>query len=55
MKKNLTMLAIIDGWGINEKQEGKAVNLANKPNLYSIFSQYPTNKIKKNGVDCCRP
>ena len=55
MKKNLTMLAIIDGWGINEKEEGNAVKLANTPNLDSIFSQYPTTKIKTSGLDVGLP
>ena len=55
MKKNLTMLAIIDGWGINEKEEGNAVKLAQTPNLDSIFSQYPTTKIKTSGLDVGLP
>ena len=55
MKKNLTMLAIIDGWGINEKEEGNAVKLAKTPNLDSIFSQYPTTKIKTSGLDVGLP
>lgn len=55
MKKNLTMLAIIDGWGLNEKEEGNAVKLAKTPNLDSIFSQYPNTKIKTSGLDVGLP
>ena len=55
MKKNLTMLAIIDGWGINEKEEGNAVKLAQTPNLDSIISQYPNTKIKTSGLDVGLP
>lgn len=55
MKKNLTMLAILDGWGINDKEEANAVKLANTPNLDSIFSQYPTTKIKTSGLDVGLP
>ena len=55
MKKNLTMLAIIDGWGLNEKEEGNAVKLAKTPNLDSIMSQYPNTKIKTSGLDVGLP
>ncbi len=55
MKKNLTMLAILDGWGINEKEEGNAVKLANTPNLDSMFSQYPNTKIRTSGLDVGLP
>ena len=55
MKKNLTMLAILDGWGINEKEEANAVKLADTPNLDSIISQYPNTKIKTSGLDVGLP
>ena len=50
MNKKLVMLAIIDGWGINEREEGNAVKLANTPNLDSIMKQYPITKIKTSGL-----
>ncbi len=50
MNKRLVMLAIIDGWGINEREEGNAVKLANTPNLDSIMKQYPVTKIKTSGL-----
>ena len=55
MKKNLTMLAILDGWGINEKEEANAVKIAKTPNLDSIMSQYPNTKIKTSGLDVGLP
>ena len=55
MKKNLTMLAILDGWGINDKEEANAVKLAKTPNLDSIISQYPNTKIKTSGLDVGLP
>ena len=33
MSNKLTMLMILDGFGINEKEEGNAVKMANIPNL----------------------
>jgi len=55
MKKNLTMLAIIDGWGINEREESNAVKMAQTPNLDSIMSQYPNTEIKTSGLDVGLP
>ena len=33
MKDKLTMLMILDGFGINENEQGNAVKLANTPNM----------------------
>ena len=55
MKDKLTMLVIIDGWGINEKEEGNAAKLANTPNLDSLFNQYPNNRIHTSGLDVGLP
>ncbi len=55
MEKKLTMLAILDGWGINEKEEGNAVKLANTPNLDAIFKQCPNTKIYTSGLDVGLP
>ena len=32
-EKKLTMLMILDGFGVNEKDEGNAVKIANIPNI----------------------
>ena len=33
MEKKPVMLMILDGFGINEKEDGNAVKLANTPNI----------------------
>ena len=55
MKDKLTMLVIIDGWGINEREEANAAKLANTPNLDSLFNQYPSNRIHTSGLDVGLP
>ena len=44
-KKKLVMLAIMDGYGINENSVGNAIYYAKKPNLDYLFSKYPTVQI----------
>ena len=48
--KKVTMLMILDGFGINEKEEGNAVKLANTPNIDKLMKKYPTTKIKPSGL-----
>ena len=55
MDKKLVMLAILDGWGINDKEEGNAVKMAKTPNLDTIMKQYPNTKIKTSGLDVGLP
>ena len=55
MDKNLTMLMILDGFGINEKNEGNAVKIANTPNLDKIMKQNPTTIVKTSGLDVGLP
>ena len=50
MDKKTTMLMILDGYGINEKQEGNAIAMANKPNIDKLMKQYPTTVIKTSGM-----
>ena len=45
-----TILMILDGYGVNEKTEGNAVKLANKPNLDRIMSEYPCVKGYASGL-----
>ena len=49
-EKITTMLMILDGFGINEKEEGNAVKLANTPNLDLLMKKYPNTKIKPSGL-----
>ncbi len=55
MDKKLVMLAILDGFGINEKEEGNAVKIAKTPNLDAIMKQCPNAKIKTSGLDVGLP
>ena len=48
--KITTMLMILDGFGINEQEEGNAVKLAKTPNIDSLMKKYPTTKIKPSGL-----
>ncbi len=55
MDKNVTMLMILDGYGINEKAEGNAVKLAKTPNLDEILSKNPNTIIHTSGKDVGLP
>ena len=55
MEKKTTMLMILDGFGINDKEEGNAVKLANIPNLNRILKQYPNTIIHTSGLDVGLP
>ena len=55
MDKKLVMLAILDGWGINESENANAVRLANTPNLDAMMKQYPSTKILTSGLDVGLP
>ncbi len=50
MNKKLTMLMILDGYGINEKEEGNAIKLANTPVMDSLMKQNPTTTIGASGL-----
>ena len=55
MNKNLTMLMILDGFGINEKTEGNAIALANTPVIDKLFKLNPNTTIKTSGLDVGLP
>ncbi len=52
MEKKTTMLMILDGFGINEKEEGNSVKLANIPNINEILKQYPNTIIHTSRIRC---
>ncbi len=54
-KKNLVMLAILDGYGINNETNGNAISAAKKPNLDYIFKNYPYTEIGASGEDVGLP
>ena len=55
MKKKLTMLMILDGFGINENEKANAVKMANMPNFEKLLKQNPNTTIKTSGVDVGLP
>lgn len=53
--KKPTVLMILDGYGINQKSYGNAIEEANTPNLDSYFEKYPNVNIKASGLDVGLP
>ena len=49
-QKKVTMLMILDGFGINESEEANAVKLAKTPNIDLLMKKYPTTKIMPSGL-----
>jgi 2,3-bisphosphoglycerate-independent phosphoglycerate mutase len=41
---------VLDGFGINERTDGNAIAMANKPNLDKLFSEYPCVKGYASGL-----
>ena len=50
MKDKLMMLMILDGFGINENEQGNAVKLANTPNIDKLMKTCPTTQIHASGL-----
>ena len=50
METKPVMLMILDGFGINEKEDGNAVKLANTPNIDKLMKKYQTAKIYTSGL-----
>lgn len=50
MQKKLTMLVILDGWGLNSKKEGNAIANANKPNFDRLWNTYPHTQLAASGL-----
>ena len=55
MDKKLTMLMILDGFGINENEKGNAVKLANTPNIDKLMKTCPTTQIYTSGMQVGLP
>ena len=49
-EKKITVLMILDGYGINENAKGNAIAMAKKPNLDKIFATYPNTKGYASGM-----
>ena len=50
MRNKLTMLMILDGFGINPEEKGNAVKLANTPNLDKLMISCPIAEIYTSGL-----
>ena len=55
MNNNLTMLMILDGFGIRESKVGNAVKLANTPNIDKLMKICPTSIIYTSGLQVGLP
>ena len=55
MKDKITMLMILDGFGINEKEDGNAIKLANTPNIDELMKKYPNTQIHTSGLEVGLP
>ena len=55
MDKKLTMLMILDGFGINDNERANAVKLANTPNIDKLMKTCPTTKIYTSGLNVGLP
>ena len=55
MKSKLTMLMILDGFGINTEEKGNAVKLANTPNIDKLMETCPNTKIYTSGLQVGLP
>ncbi len=51
----LTMLIVMDGFGLNENTKGNAIKLAQTPNLSNIFKKYPNTYVRTSGMDVGLP
>ena len=55
MSKKLTMLMILDGFGINNRKDGNAIELAHTPVIDKLFKINPNTTIKTSGLDVGLP
>ena len=55
MEKNTTMLMILDGFGINEQEQGNAIKLAKIPNISEALKKNPNTIIHTSGIDVGLP
>ena len=50
MKNRLTMLMILDGFGINTEEKGNSIKLANTPNIDKLMETCVTTQIYTSGL-----
>lgn len=49
-KRNLIVLAVLDGWGIAPPGKGNVISLAKKPSYDSFLKDYPNSKLSASGT-----
>ena len=55
MKDKVTMLMILDGFGINPNKDGNAVKLAKTPNIDELMKKYSNTEIYTSGLNVGLP
>ena len=55
MNKKVTMLMILDGFGINENEKANAIKIAQMPNYDKLLKQNPNTTIRTSGLDVGLP
>lgn len=55
MDKKTTMLMILDGFGINDNENGNAIKNANTPNIDKLMKTCPTTEIYTSGLNVGLP
>lgn len=55
MKSKLVTLIILDGFGVNPREEGNAIMAAKKPNIDAFMKKYPNTIIHTSGMDVGLP
>lgn len=50
-KRNLVVLAVLDGWGVAPPGPGNAISLAKKPNYERFLKNYPHTQLSTSGID----
>ena len=50
MKDKLTMLMILDGFGINKNKDGNAIKLAKTPNIDKLKKKYSNGELFTSGL-----
>jgi 2,3-bisphosphoglycerate-independent phosphoglycerate mutase len=55
MQRDLTVLIIMDGFGLSDQKEGNAVYQARTPNLDRYWNEYPHVAIQASGLDVGLP
>lgn len=53
--KGLTMLIVLDGFGLSEQTKGNAIKMANTPNISRLLKEFPNTYVRTSGMDVGLP